>query len=246
MKKCSGCKLEKEDGDFSTDRSKPTGLASRCKECMNDRYRLSRLNGTYKKPPPKPKVPRKRGLVAGVGINDADYVTSITETRKNELGVYVKKTIWQCPYFSRWCSMLHRAYTHIDRPTYEGCSVSDEWVRFSNFKQWMEIQDWDGLELDKDLLVEGNKVYSAQTCVFIPQYLNVPISVGRRNSKHGPGIYIIGKKFVAKMTVEGSSLEIGRFKTKEEAVIAYRQAKAEALEKILVRYKARKFLQSCC
>ena len=57
-------------------------------------------------------------------------------------------------------------------PTYKGCSVSEEWLRFSNFKRWMEKQDWDGKQLDKDILFEGNKVYSAETCVFVTSVVN--------------------------------------------------------------------------
>jgi hypothetical protein len=189
----------------------------------------------------KIRLCKSRKLVAGFGINDAGYTTAISESRKNESGKYVKKVLWTCPYFSRWTSMLHRAYNHLDRPTYEGCSVADDWLTFSNFKAWMENQYWEGLQLDKDILVEGNKVYSASTCAFVPNYLNVVVSIARMGSKYGPGVYVVGKKFVAKMTIEGSSVEIGRFKTQEEATNAYRAAKAEALEKALRRYKEESF-----
>ena len=57
-------------------------------------------------------------------------------------------------------------------PTYKGCSVSEEWKRFSNFRAWMAEQDWEGKQLDKDLLIEGNKVYSEDTCVFVTSGVN--------------------------------------------------------------------------
>lgn len=101
---------------------------------------------------------RKRNkLVRGVGINDADY---------NVVG---------CPFYKRWSSMLERCYSiklQERYPTYKDVSVCNEWLTFSNFKSWMEQQDWEGKHLDKDLLVEGNKVYSPEDCVFINNMVN--------------------------------------------------------------------------
>ena len=107
----------------------------------------------------------KRGLVYGVGVNDADY----------KIGGRVDGKHWKCPYYERWKQMLRRCYCPIylnKQPTYKDCTVCDEWLTFSNFKAWMEQQDWYGKHLDKDLLVVGNKVYSPDTCVFVDQYIN--------------------------------------------------------------------------
>lgn len=99
-------------------------------------------------------------LVYGVGINDSS--TPVDTTVK---GVRVK-----CPFYKRWSAMLERCYSprlHKTNPTYVGCSVCDEWIVFSNFRKWMKSQDWMGMELDKDLLVDGNKVYSPKACCFV-------------------------------------------------------------------------------
>jgi len=113
-------------------------------------------------------------LVYGVGINDADY--AITEWKTVEVnGVRKQKRVWECPYYRVWHNMLKRCYStkyQERQPTYKGCSVSEEWLRFSNFKRWMEGQDWEGLQLDKDLLFEYNKVYSKETCVFVTSMVN--------------------------------------------------------------------------
>lgn len=44
------------------------------------------------------------------------------------------------------------------------------------FRAWMETQDWKGKHLDKDILFQGNKVYSANTCVFVDGVVNTFIN----------------------------------------------------------------------
>ena len=114
-------------------------------------------------------------LVYGVGINDADYVVQRNEVIEVN-GVRKRKLVWYCPYYRTWESMLMRCYSdkYQERyPTYEGCSVSEEWLTFSNFRRWMEEQDFEGKQLDKDLLFEGNKAYSRETCVFVTRAVNM-------------------------------------------------------------------------
>ena len=115
-------------------------------------------------------------LVFGVGINDADYVVEKRETIGYVNGKQKQKLVWVCPYYRVWHNMVKRCYStkyHESQPTYKGCSVSEEWLTFSKFKAWMEKQQWGGLQLDKDLLFEGNKVYSAETCVFVSREVNM-------------------------------------------------------------------------
>ena len=113
---------------------------------------------------------RKKSLIAGVGINDADYVTRKFETINGK-----QKLVWVCPFYRRWYDMLTRCYSakHLEKfPTYKGCTVIEEWKTFSNFRNWMIEQDYEGKQLDKDILIEGNKVYSPETCVFVSKLVN--------------------------------------------------------------------------
>ena len=113
--------------------------------------------------------------VCGVGINDADYAVVKFETNGYVGGKREYKKIWACPYYRAWSSMLERCYSSSYQkrhPTYIGCTVSEEWLTFSVFKAWMEKQDFKGNHLDKDLLFEGNKVYSSETCVFVEPMVN--------------------------------------------------------------------------
>ena len=111
----------------------------------------------------------------GVGINDADYTVQKWETFGHENGVRKQKLVWICPFYRVWRNMLERCYSikfQERQPTYKGCSVSEGWKIFSNFRTWMVTQDWTDKQLDKDLLLEGNKVYSENTCVFVTRMVN--------------------------------------------------------------------------
>ncbi len=118
---------------------------------------------------------KPKKLVFGVGINDADYVVKKNETVGYVDGKRKLKMVWICPFYQAWKHMLERCYSaklQDVRQTYKGCSASAEWLTFSTFKGWMEKQDFEGNELDKDILIEGNKVYSADTCVFVSPMVN--------------------------------------------------------------------------
>lgn len=123
-------------------------------------------------------------IVYGVGKNDADY----SVVRK--IG---GKRVW-CPFYKTWLHMMERAYStnfKAKRLTYKDVSVCEEWLTFSNFKAWMEQQDWEGKELDKDILVVGNKVYSPDACCFVTRVVNMFVV----ESKASRGIWPIGVYF---------------------------------------------------
>ena len=78
-----------------------------------------------------------------------------------------------------WYSMLQRCYKecYINKPTYKDCTVCDEWLCFENFEKWYnenyyEVDD-EIMNLDKDILVKGNKIYSPETCCFVPKRINI-------------------------------------------------------------------------
>jgi hypothetical protein len=114
-------------------------------------------------------------LVCGVGINDADYKVEIKKTVGRINGKQIQKRIWVCPFYVKWKNMLIRGYSRKVKDkykTYEECAVCDEWLTFSNFRSWMVLQDWEGKQLDKDILVTGNKLYSPSTCCFVSKEVN--------------------------------------------------------------------------
>lgn len=154
------------------------------------------------------------GTVFGVGINDAGYQVSRYEDGKR---------VWACPFYVKWKDMLKRCYRDSYKetnPTYTECSVCNDWIYFTKFKSWMEQQDWEGKQLDKDLLVTGNKVYSPETCVFIDNKVNTFLI--ERNASRGAwpiGVSASGKRFSAYCRVLGKKGNeyLGKFDTPEEA-----------------------------
>ena len=176
------------------------------------------------------RLNKRNKLVRGVGINDADYNVSRREIVN---GKY--KTIWRCPFYATWSDMLVRCYSekyHLKQPTYKGCTVCDEWLTFSNFKAWMEQQEWRDKQLDKDLLNEGNKVYCPEWCIFVHRKINSFVTA--RGAARGE--YMIGASWdrdAGKFKAEcrnpftGRGENLGRFKTELEAHLAWKKRKHE-------------------
>lgn len=180
------------------------------------------------------KEKKKKGLVYGVGINDADYKVYKSSSEIVD-GKRVRKVEWRCPVYVTWTSMLARCYSdkvQSKSPTYKGCTVCDEWLTFSNFRAWMIKQDYRGKELDKDLLFKGNKVYSPETCVFVSRMVN--LFMGDHGAKRGK--YLIGVswnkakgKFVAQCCNPflNKQENLGYFDTEKEAHEAWLKRKLE-------------------
>ena len=162
-----------------------------------------------------------RSLVYGVGINDAKYVVQ---------PVINGKAI-KCPYYAKWHSMIERCYSvksQKNRPTYAGCSVCDEWLTFTVFKSWMMQQDWKGNHMDKDLLVQGNKVYSPEFCLFVSHSINLLLNINKSNKGLYPqGVYFNKsvKKYMAKVKDDGKDKYLGTFSASSDAFEAYKKSK---------------------
>jgi hypothetical protein len=165
----------------------------------------------------------RRGLVMGLGINDADYITN-----------------WRresCPAYAQWSSIFGRCYRKHYAPhqlTYSECIVDEAWHRFSEFRKWWIENHVDGWHIDKDLLVLGNKIYGPDTCCFVPRHINNFI-VGSNSSRGSLpiGVSRVGSKFRSHCgNGHGAVVVIGVFDKKEDAHIAWRDFKLNALDGI--------------
>ena len=169
------------------------------------------------------KLYKRNKLVYGAGINDADYNTQ----------PYVGGKRVMCKYYETWRNVLQRCYSSIyqaKEPTYIGCTVTEEWLTFSNFKAWMETQDYKDKQLDKDILVQGNKIYSPDTCIFVTKTINVLFT--KRDASRGEyklGVHFKKRygKYIARCNVNGKSKHLGCYLTEEEAYLTYKIFKQE-------------------
>ena len=178
-------------------------------------------------------------LIYGVGINDVDETTLLGYTSDG-------KQI-RCPYYTRWRTLLQRCYSekfwnrqdkkgYYPNAKYRYCTLAEEWHTFSNFKSWMEKQDWKGNQLDKDILVPGNMTYGPDTCLFVPPHINTML-VDQKESPLGKGVWRERKspkdkpryRYQLRHIATGKRLSVGPFATPAEASAAYCKAKYELL-----------------
>ena len=130
-------------------------------------------------------------------------------------------------------------------PTYDGCKVSNNFKSYEYFYEWCNKQigfNNEGWHLDKDLLIKGNKVYSEDSCVFIPKEINLLLV--KREALRGK--HLIGvswkkanKTFVATVNKnKGNPKWLGYFKTELEAFNAYKQAKEAFVKEQASKFKS--------
>ena len=177
--------------------------------------------------------------VCGVGITGTKYPVSEGDVTTKEYDLW-KSMLQRCYSDTNVCDTSKKKY-----PTYEGCEVSDKFKSYEYFYEWCHkqigfgVEDW---QLDKDLLVKGNKVYSEDTCVFIPSEINSLLI--KREALRGE--YLIGvswhktkKAFVARVNKnKGKSEHLGYFKTEVEAFNAYKQAKESFVKEQANKWKS--------
>lgn len=167
------------------------------------------------------KIENSKKLVYGVGIADVNYARGTT-------------------FHSVWKGMLERCYSprlHEKEPTYFGCSVCPEWLYLSNFKEWFDENYIKGYQLDKDILTKGNKIYSPDTCCFVPREMNsLLIRNQSRRGSYPIGVHRKGSVYIAQINRCNERICIGRFDTPESAFHAYKKAKEQYVKELAEKY----------
>ena len=127
--------------------------------------------------------------------------------------------------------------------SYIGCSISDNFLNFTFFFNWCNNQIGfgnEGWELDKDILVKGNKIYSEDTCCFVPSELNkLLLSHRRGRGEHPIGVSYckLNKRFRASVRKDMKKKTLGYYSTAEEAFYAYKQAKEAHIKEVANKWK---------
>ena len=176
-------------------------------------------------------------LVHGIGFNDRKYPAEVNNNPQNE--------------YNTWQRMLERCKEKcwVKHPTYIDTNCSENFKSYSFFYEWCQEQvgfgnkdNWGRYwHLDKDLLIKGNKIYSEDTCVFVPQKINSLLT--KCNSSRGE--YPIGvswhkasSKFNAVCSNGHSNQKyLGLFSTVEEAFSVYKTFKEGLIKEIATEHK---------
>jgi hypothetical protein len=173
--------------------------------------------------------------VYGVGfLGVGKYKTSINKVATNEYRI--------------WKSVIRRCYDDKElekSPTYKGCSVAEEWHNFQNFAKWFEEnynpEYMEGWHLDKDILSKENKIYSPDTCAFVPQEINSLFTKTTCTRGEYPiGVYFSkkGRKFATQIS-KGTKqrLFLGYYNTTEQAFQVYKTAKEGYIKEVADKWK---------
>ena len=147
--------------------------------------------------------------------------------------------------YNKWQKMLKRCFDSKFKekhPTYKDITCCDKWLCFANFLEDFEIlkqeYNWnvdEKLQLDKDILHKGNKIYSLKNCVLVPDYINflfVKNDTKRGSYPVGVSYHKRAKKYQALCNINGKQTRLGYYNTIEEAFNAYKIAKENEIKRV--------------
>ena len=152
--------------------------------------------------------------------------------------------------YSTWYSMIERCYDekyHEIRPTYINCEVDKDWLNFQKYGKWFSDNyyeiDNETMCLDKDILVKHNKIYSPETCIFVPQTINLLFT--KRQNARGKSVigttlkdgrYLTRCSLINPETSESKQEYLGRYDTQEEAFKVYKYYKERNIKEVADYY----------
>lgn len=186
-----------------------------CKKCRDDK---SRINNK------------------GIRVNSRKKICDIAINDFNDVINGESKRIYYI-----WSAIIKRCYDKSDsrHSTYKDCKVCDEWLYFSNFHKWYIENYKVGWCLDKDILSGKEKIYSPDTCCFIPNEINTMFN--RHQNKRGKsgvcGVQFFRGKYHAILSICGRNRHIGTFNTLEEAFDAYKKSKEQYIKSMANKWR---------
>ncbi len=193
-------------------------------KCVYDQFKKGKIKCPYE--------PR----IYGIGfIGEGKY--KVKENGKN------KKE------FEVWYRMLERCYDpnyQEKHSTYKGCKVEEFLLNFQNMGKWIDENYYEvpGEEmcLDKDILHKGNKIYSRETCIFVPERINklfIKCDKRRGDCPVGTTPNSSGNYMVQCSNGHGKQINLGAYATKEEAFQVYKQYKEKVIKKVIDSYEGK-------
>lgn len=168
--------------------------------------------------------------ICGVGIIGDKYPVAVGRVHVRE--------------YTIWAGMIHRCYNPLclaRDPTYVGCGVSTNFAYYPYFYEWCHNQigfNNLGWHMDKDLLFKGNKLYSEDTCVFLPAQINVALTNNTSNRGSYPvGVSFEKNKYRARWQQNGRTFNAGSFDNEMDAFLAYKLHREQYLITLAYQYE---------
>lgn len=229
--------------NFRTDRIKEEIIGKRYKTVFDEWYEVIDYSGA---------------LNVTIKFDDGSIRENISKTdvekgcvknwyRKYDHGRYLGEPIEHSVRTIRiWSGMFDRCYNKnelLKHPNYIGCEICEEWFCFNNFAKWYNDNQWGNellLEVDKDIRIKRNKIYSPNTCILAPHRINAlfvhSVDSSYRNGLIGTYLNQNGSYTAQCNTGSKSNRNLGSYKTEIEAFKAYKQAKEKYIKQIADEY----------
>lgn len=163
--------------------------------------------------------------------------------------------------YRAWHGMLVRCFSSeykTKKPTYKDVVCCKEWLNFEDFLLWVKNQEnysffqenninW---QLDKDILIKGNKIYSPETCSIVPLRVNTLFV----KSDSARGIYPIGVTYDKRWNVfssrccgfDGKRIKHSGFHNPLDAFLQYKKDKETVIKKVAEEEYAKKSISRKC
>ena len=148
-----------------------------------------------------------------------------------------------------WKGMLMRCYDpkyQEKHPSYKGCEVENYLLNFQNMGEWIEKNYYkvpgEVMCLDKDILCKGNKVYSRETCIFVPERINLLFTKRDKSRGKDPvGVDQLpsGNYRVRCNNGYGEQIYLGSYSSKEEAFQVYKKHKEKVIKETIDSYEGK-------
>ena len=148
--------------------------------------------------------------------------------------------------YKTFSHMIDRCYnmeSYDKQHTYANCTVCDEWHNYQNFAKWYENNFYqipnELMCIDKDILIKGNKIYSPETCVFVPKNINSLFT--KRDADRGECVIGVTQdksgSYKAQYNVDGKITYLGAYHSEEKAFNIYKIKKEKLIKNIADEYK---------
>ena len=158
---------------------------------------------------------------------------------------YLGATVVDKKSYEKWSSMISRCYndkcTNYKNYGAKGITVCEEWHCYANFKKWYDENyyeiDNEKVELDKDILFKNNKIYSPETCIFVPKYINNLFGGVFKDCNNKKIKKTESGKYTVNIQTRHNNRNLGVFDTIEKAREIYNYNRLKLIEELTEEYK---------